>query len=87
MLAQDLRRELSRKFYVRSRTARSAALRIAYIAYASTLTGWQARRAAPEAAASLRRRSEQLFDDEWRDAEAGIYPRELIDALAGGPGE
>ena len=40
MLAQDLRRDLSRRFYVRSRTARSAALRIAYLAYARTLSRW-----------------------------------------------
>jgi ubiquinone/menaquinone biosynthesis C-methylase UbiE len=81
MVTQDLRRELSRRYYIRSRTARSAALRIAYVAYASTLNGWQARRAAPEAAASLRRRIEELFDEDWHDAEAGLYPRELIEAL------
>ena len=82
MLVQDLRRELSRRYYIRSRTARSAALRIAYVAYASTLNGWQQpRRSSPEAAGSLRRRIEQLFDEDWRDADAGLYPRELIDAL------
>ena len=81
MLAQDLRRELSRRFYVRSRTARSAALRIAYIAYAATLNGWDSRRATPDAGSSLKRRIEQLFDEDWQDAEAGIYPRELIEAL------
>jgi len=81
MLGQDLRRELSRRYYIRSRTARSAALRIAYVAYASTLNGWQGRRATPEAARSLRTRIEQLFDEDWRDADAGIYPRELIGNL------
>ena len=81
MVGHALRRELARRLYIRSRTARSAALRIAYVAYASTLNGWQARRATPEAAASLRRRIEQLFDEDWQDAEAGLYPRELIDAL------
>jgi ubiquinone/menaquinone biosynthesis C-methylase UbiE len=81
MLVQDLRRELSRRFYIRSRTARTAALRIAYVAYASTLNGWHTRRPEPEAAASLRRRIEQLFDEDWQDADAGLYPRELIDAL------
>ena len=81
MLAQDLKRELSRRFYIRSRTARTAAMRIAYIAYASTLNGWQTRRPTPEVAASLRTRIEQLFDEDWRDAEAGLYPRDLIDAL------
>src|SRR5205823_8486562 len=74
-------RELSRRFYIRSRTARSAALRIAYIAYAATLNGWEARRASPDAGASLKRRIEQLFDEDWQDAEAGLYPRELIKAL------
>ena len=44
MLVQDLRRELSRQFYIRSRTARTAALRIVYVAYASTLNGWHTRR-------------------------------------------
>jgi ubiquinone/menaquinone biosynthesis C-methylase UbiE len=81
MLAQDLRRELSRRFYIRSRTARSAALRIAYVAYASTLNGWDVRRATPDAGVSLKRRIEQLFDEDWQDAEAGLYPRELIEAL------
>src|SRR5438445_9788371 len=81
MLAQDLRRELSRRFYVRSRTARSAALRIAYIAYAATLNGWDSRRATPDAGSSLKRRIEQLFDEDWQDADAGLYPRELIEAL------
>jgi len=81
MIAQELRRELSRRLYVRTRTARTAALRIAYIAYASTLNGWHVRRPTPEAAASLRRRIEELFDEDWQDAEAGLYPRELIDAM------
>lgn len=81
MLAQDLRRELSRRFYIRSRTARSAALRIAYVAYASTLNGWDSRRATPDAGASLKRRIEELFDEDWQDAEAGLYPRQLIEAL------
>jgi ubiquinone/menaquinone biosynthesis C-methylase UbiE len=81
MLGQALRRELSRRVYIRTRTARTAALRIAYVAYASTLNGWRTRRATPEVAASLRRRIEQLFDEDWQDAEAGLYPRELIEAL------
>ncbi|MFL5311708.1 MAG: class I SAM-dependent methyltransferase [Myxococcales bacterium] len=81
MIVQDLRRELSRRFYIRSRTARTAAMRIAYVAYASTLNGWHTRRPEPEAAASLRRRIEQLFDEDWQDADAGLYPRELIEAL------
>src|SRR5439155_91144 len=81
MFVQDLRRELSRRFYIRSRTARTAALRIAYVVYASTLNGWHIRRPEPQAAASLRRRIEQLFDEDWQDADAGLYPRELIEAL------
>ncbi|TMB03030.1 MAG: class I SAM-dependent methyltransferase [Deltaproteobacteria bacterium] len=81
MFVQDLRRELSRRFYIRSRTARTAALRIAYVAYSSTLNGWHTRRPEPQAAASLRRRIEQLFDEDWQDADAGLYPRELIEAL------
>src|SRR5438445_6227784 len=81
MFVQDLRRELSRRFYIRSRTARTAALRIAYVAYSSTLNGWHTRRPEPQAAASLRRRLEHLFDEDWQDADAGLYPRELIEAL------
>jgi ubiquinone/menaquinone biosynthesis C-methylase UbiE len=81
MFAQDLRRELSRRLYVHTRTARSAALRIAYVAYASTLNGWDLRRATPDAGASLKRRIEQLFDEDWQDAQTGLYPRELIEAL------
>src|SRR3989440_6123090 len=81
MLVQHLRRELSRRFYIRSRTARTAALRIAYVAYAATLNGWHTRRPQPEAAASLRRRIEELFDEDWQDADAGLYPPELIQAL------
>jgi ubiquinone/menaquinone biosynthesis C-methylase UbiE len=81
MLGQDLRRELSRKYYVRSRTLRTAALRIAYRAYARTVEGGEARRATPEAVSSLRRRVEELFDEDWRDADAGFYPRELIGYL------
>src|SRR5262249_18959420 len=76
-----LRRELSRRFYVRSRTARTAALRIAYVAYASTLNGWQTRRPEPQARESLRRRIEELFEEDWQDADEGFYPKELIDAL------
>jgi ubiquinone/menaquinone biosynthesis C-methylase UbiE len=81
MLAQDLRRELARRYYIRSRTARSAAMRIAYVAYASTLGGWQTGRSSPEAAASLKRRIEELFAEDWQDADAGLYPRSLIEAL------
>jgi ubiquinone/menaquinone biosynthesis C-methylase UbiE len=81
MLGQDLRRELARRYYVRSRTARSAALRIAYLAYATTLNGFQSRRSSPQAAASLKRRIEDLFDQDFHDAGEGYYPRELIDAL------
>ena len=81
MVAQELRRELSRRLYVRTRTARTAALRMAYVAYASTLNGGHVRRPTPKAAASLRRRIEELFDEDWQDAAAGLYPRELIDAM------
>jgi len=77
----DLRAELSRNYYVRSRTARTAALRMAYIAYARTVAGWQLRRPTAEARASLRRRIEELFERDWQDANDGIYPRELIEGL------
>jgi ubiquinone/menaquinone biosynthesis C-methylase UbiE len=77
----DLRAELSRRYYVKSRTARTAALRMAYIAYARTVAGWQLRRPSAEARVSLRRRIEELFERDWQDANDGLYPRELIEGL------
>jgi len=82
MLAQDLRRDLSRRFYVGSRTARSAALRIAYLAYARTLSRWNSvDLAAPSVIKSLQGRMVELFEEDWRDAEDGLYPRALIEGL------
>ena len=58
MIAQDIRRELSRRFYVTSRTARAAAVRLAYAGIARALQQVQAETAAPEALLSLRTRIE-----------------------------
>ena len=72
-------RDLSRRLHVASRTARTAALHLGYAAYQLTL-----RRAAgitPEAAAGLQRRMSALFEQDWADAEAGLYPKDLIDGL------
>ena len=80
MAVADLRRELSRRMYVRSRVARAGAVRLAYLAYSRALLRWDDP-SSPEAAASLRRRLEGLFDEDYRDAEAGFYPRELIERL------
>jgi ubiquinone/menaquinone biosynthesis C-methylase UbiE len=80
MAVAELRRELSRKMYIRSRVARAAAVRIAYLAYSRALLRWNDP-SSPAAAASLRSRLEALFDDDYRDAEAGFYPRELIETL------
>lgn len=80
MAVAELRRELSRRMYVRSRVARAAAVRVAYLAYSRALLRWDDP-SSPAAAASLRRRLESLFDDDFRDAEAGYYPRELIETL------
>ena len=80
MVVAAMRRELSRKMYVRSRVARAAALRVAYLAYSRALLRWDGR-SSPAAAASLRRRMEALFDDDFRDAADGYYPQELIEAL------
>ena len=80
MVVAGLRGELSRKMYVRSRVARAAAVRIAYLAYSRALLRWNDP-SSPAAAASLRRRLEALFDDDFRAAEAGFYPRELIETL------
>jgi ubiquinone/menaquinone biosynthesis C-methylase UbiE len=80
MAVAGLRRELSRRMYVRSRVARTAAVRLAYLAYSRALLRWDDR-SSPEAAASLRRRLEELFDEDFRDAESGYYPRALIETL------
>ena len=80
MAVADLRRELSRRMYVRSRVARTGAVRLAYLAYSRALLRWDDP-SSPEAAASLRRRLEALFDEDFRDAESGLYPRHLIEAL------
>ena len=80
MALAALRRELSRRMYVRSRMVRTSAVRLAYLAYSRALLRWE-NRSSPEAAASLRRRLEELFDQDFRDAEAGYYPRSLIETL------
>src|SRR5437763_5822096 len=80
MALAALRRELSRRMYVRSRMVRTSAVRLAYLAYSRALLRWE-NRSSPEAAASLRRRLEELFDQDFRDAEAGYYPRHLIETL------
>ena len=81
MALAALRRELSRRMYVRSRMVRTSAVRLAYLAYSRALLRWE-NRSSPEAAASLRRRLEELFDQDFRDAEAGYYPRSLIETLS-----
>ena len=75
----QLARDLAREVYVRSRMARTLALRMAYIAYARALLRWSDP-PTPEAAASLRSRIERLFEEDWQDAEEGHYPRGLIEA-------
>lgn len=80
MFAQELRRELSKRVYVKSRMARAAAVRLAYLTYARMLLRWQDR-SSPQAAASLRGRLESLFEEDFRDADAGYYPKHIIEAL------
>jgi len=80
MVAQELRRELSRRVFVESRMWRTLAMRTAYVTYARVLL----RHVAPpdrEAANSLRARLMRLFEEDWQDAADGLYPRELADAL------
>src|ERR1700693_2176366 len=72
MAVAELRRKLSRRMYVRSRVARAAAVRIAYLAYSRALLRWDDP-SSPAAAASLRRRLEALFEEDYSDAEAGYY--------------
>jgi len=70
-------RELSRRLYVMSRVGRGVAIRAVYLAYAKTLTdSFSIGR--KEAALNLRGRMERLFEQDWRDAEAGLYPRALL---------
>jgi ubiquinone/menaquinone biosynthesis C-methylase UbiE len=80
MTVAGLRRELSRRIYIRSRMVRTSAVRLAYLAYSRALLRWE-NPSSPESAASLRRRLESLFDEDFRDAEAGYYPRALIETL------
>jgi len=77
MVVRELRRELSRRIYIRTGVARAAAVRMAYLAYSRALLRWHDP-STPEAAQSLRRRLEQLFDEDWRDAQAGYHQ---LDAL------
>jgi ubiquinone/menaquinone biosynthesis C-methylase UbiE len=72
MVARELRRELSRRVYIRTGVARAAAVRMAYLAYSRALLRWHDP-STPEAAQSLRRRLEQLFDEDWQDAQAGYH--------------
>jgi ubiquinone/menaquinone biosynthesis C-methylase UbiE len=83
MVAQELRRELSRKVFVESRMWRTLAMRTAYQVYARVLLRHIS---IPdrEAGLSLRARLQQLFAEDWQDAADGLYPRELIDALPWG---
>jgi ubiquinone/menaquinone biosynthesis C-methylase UbiE len=72
-------KDLSRRVYVATRTARAAAMKAGYVAYQMTYG-----RPAPstaEAVASLRRRLEGLFEQDWVDAQAGYYPKDLLDGL------
>jgi len=77
MVVRALRRELSRRLYIRAGVARAAAVRMAYLAYSRALLRWHDP-STPEAAQSLRRRLEQLFDEDWQDAQAGYHQ---LDAL------
>ncbi len=78
MLGQ-LARALSRKLFVATRTARTAALHLPYTFHQLTLR--RLLRSTREAQASLNRRLARLFEEDWSDADAGTYPRELIDGL------
>ncbi len=75
----DVARTLSRKVFVASRTARTAALHLGYAAYQRTMR--KPAQPTPEAAAALQRRLAALFEQDWADADAGFYPRALIQGL------
>ena len=71
-------RELSRKLYLMKGISRAAALRAVYLAIQRGLSGsFSPDRA--QAVPLLKARMEQLFADDWDDAEAGFYPRELLE--------
>ena len=73
-------RSLACAVHVASRVSRSVALRAIYLAYAKTISR-DFRRPKPGEALALRRRIEALFERDFRDAEAGLYPRALIESL------
>ena len=77
----DLVHQLERSLYVKSRVGRAAALRVAYLAYAVTLSRGGAGKPRKQAVEALRRRMEALFALDYEDAERGLYPRALIDSL------
>src|SRR6266851_1541841 len=80
-LARDLTREVLRRAFVASCLGRTQALRFAYLAYARTLSRQWGATSSKEAVAEMRRRLEVLFEEDWKDAEDGWYPRELITSL------
>jgi len=77
----DLVQALERSFYVKTRVGRAAALRMAYVLYAATLSRGGPGKPRREAIESLRGRMEALFALDYEDAERGVYPRALIESL------
>jgi len=78
--ASAVARDLARRLFVLGRIGRGAAIHAAYLAYARTLSdAFNGDR--PAAVQLLRTRMEQLFERDFDDAEAGLYPRALIEAL------
>jgi ubiquinone/menaquinone biosynthesis C-methylase UbiE len=77
MVAAELGLELSRRIHVRGGVLRAAAVRIAYLAYSRALLRWEDR-SSSDAAASLKRRLEQLFDEDWQDAHDGLTAGEAL---------
>jgi ubiquinone/menaquinone biosynthesis C-methylase UbiE len=69
--------QLSRQMHVHGGLARAAAVRMAYTTYSRLLLRWQDR-PNPAALASLRRRLEQLFEEDWQDAHDGVTASEAL---------
>ena len=78
-MISSVAKDLSRRVFVATRTARTAALHLGYAAYQRTLR--KPANPTHKAQVALQKRLAALFDQDWADAEAGHYPRDLTSGL------